>query len=90
MSETTNQTKPAGPPRCTLVKASHRSRRGQEVARNVLALFILAIALYTIQGFMPALVWGVYLPWQHGRFTHGRKLPGPRLQKGRSCPFCLL
>ncbi|MFT8674467.1 MAG: AI-2E family transporter [Acetobacter sp.] len=46
------------PARCTLARPSHRSRRGQEAARTFLALFIVAVALYTIQGFLPALVWG--------------------------------
>ncbi|NLG91152.1 MAG: AI-2E family transporter [Acetobacter sp.] len=45
-------------PRCSLIKPSQRSRRGQEMARTVLALFIVGVAVYTIQGFLPALAWG--------------------------------
>ncbi|MBS0965208.1 AI-2E family transporter [Acetobacter okinawensis] len=44
--------------RCGLIKASQRSKRGQEMARSLLALFIVGMALYTIQGFLPALAWG--------------------------------
>ncbi|GAN65165.1 AI-2E family transporter [Acetobacter orientalis] len=87
MSETTNQTKPAGPPRCTLVKASHRSRRGQEVARNVLALFILAIALYTIQGFMPALVWGCVFAVATWPLYTRAQVAWPKAAKGPLLPF---
>ncbi|MCX2560831.1 AI-2E family transporter [Acetobacter farinalis] len=58
MPDTLSQSSASGHPRCLLVKPSQRSRKGQDTARNVLALFIFALALYTIHGFLPALVWG--------------------------------
>lgn len=88
MPEITNQTKPAGPPRCSLVnKASHRSRRGQEVARNVLAVFILAVALYTIQGFMPALVWGCVFAIATWPLYTRAQTAWPKASKGVLLPF---
>lgn len=87
MQDTTPQAKISGPPRCTLVKASHRSRRGQEIARNVLAFFILAIALYTIRGFMPALMWGCVFAVATWPLYTRAQLFWPKAAKGLLLPF---
>ncbi|WP_086635531.1 AI-2E family transporter [Acetobacter sp. DsW_059] len=55
--------KPGGAPTtrlqsCTFNKQSHRSKRGQEIARACLTLFIIVAALCTIQSFLPSLIWG--------------------------------
>ncbi|GEL50581.1 AI-2E family transporter [Acetobacter tropicalis] len=77
----------SGSPRCVLVKPSQRSRRGQEVARAVLAFFILAIALYTIHGFLPALVWGcVFAIATWPLYTRARRA-WPQAAKGLLLPF---
>lgn len=49
---------PAPETRCLGLKASQRSKRGQEIARATLAVFIAGMALYTVHGFLPALAWG--------------------------------
>lgn len=49
---------PAPETRCLGPKASQRSKRGQELARATLAIFIAATALYTLHSFLPALAWG--------------------------------
>lgn len=43
---------------CSFIKPSHKSKRGQEVARGILAFFIFITAFYTIKDFSPALIWG--------------------------------
>lgn len=58
MSDTNHSSSDLHYSRADKTKLSFRSKRGQEFARNILALCIIIIALYTLQNFLPALVWG--------------------------------
>ncbi|QEO18044.1 AI-2E family transporter [Acetobacter vaccinii] len=58
MPEILNHTPLPAPVRCAHIKASQHSRRGQQAARTLLGLVIILAAVYTVQGFLPALAWG--------------------------------
>ncbi|GAN69406.1 AI-2E family transporter [Acetobacter orleanensis] len=87
MPDTTSQPIISGHPRCVLVKPSQRSRNGQETARNVLAFFIFAIALYTIHGFLPALVWGGVFAIATWPLYTRAQAAWPKAAQGTMLPF---
>ncbi|MBS1000823.1 AI-2E family transporter [Acetobacter persici] len=87
MPDTTSQPTVSGHPRCILVKPSQRSRKGQETARNVLAIFIFAVALYTIHGFLPALVWGGVFAIATWPLYTRAQAAWPKAANGSALPF---
>ncbi|MEZ7135305.1 MULTISPECIES: AI-2E family transporter [Komagataeibacter] len=51
-----NRTDPASTMR--IFRSFHETQRTQRIARAILALFFVLLALYTVRGFLPSLIWG--------------------------------